>query len=204
MRIAILLYDGFDELDAIGPYEVLRGAQRAGAEAEVLLVTLEPSPRIVGSHGLAVEPQGTLEEGSADLVIVPGGGWNDRARAGAYAEAQRGELPAALTRLHDQGAVVASVCTGGMLVSAAGLLRGRPATTHHGALAELSAQGARLIDARVVDDSDVLSCGGVTSGIDLALWIVEREWGAPMADLIAQEIEHDRRGPVWTGDRAAS
>jgi transcriptional regulator GlxA family with amidase domain len=129
---------------------------------------------------------------------VPGGGWIDRTAAGARAEVERGELPAALRRLHEGGATIASVCTGAMLVAAAGLAEGRPMTTHNGALEDLGTEGADLVEARVVDDGDLLSCGGVTSGIDLALWIVEREWGEPLADRIAREIEHERRGRIWT------
>jgi transcriptional regulator GlxA family with amidase domain len=200
VRIAVLVYDGFDELDSVGPYEVLRNAAAAGADAEVVLVSLSAQPSVTGSHGLTVTPQATLDAGNWDLVLVPGGGWNDRGPAGAYAEAQAGELPAAIRRLHEGGTTIAAVCTGAMLVSAAGLLHDRPATTHRGALVDLRSTGARLIDARVVDDGDLLSCGGVTSGIDLALWIVEREWGPAMAEAVAAEIEHDRRGPVWRED----
>lgn len=202
MRVAILVYEGFDELDALGPYEVLRNAALGGAPVEALLVTRVPAERVSGSHGLTIEPQGTLRDGSFDVVIVPGGGWNDRAAAGAYAEVKRGELPAALRRLHADGAAFASVCTGGMLIAAAGLSRGRPATTHHRALEELGAQGAEVVDARVVDDGDLLSCGGVTAGVDLALWLVEREWGKRLSDGIAREMEHERRGVVWTSERA--
>jgi transcriptional regulator GlxA family with amidase domain len=153
--------------------------------------------RVTASHGLEIIPQAVLAGDAYDLLVIPGGGWNDRAAAGAYAEARRGELPAEIRRRHEQGAVIAAVCTGAMLVSAAGLLRGRPATTHQGAVEELRREGAEVIDARVIDDGDLLSCGGVTSGIDLALWIVEREWGAELADQVAKEIEHDRRGPLW-------
>lgn len=198
MRIAILAYEGFDELDALGPYEVLRNAALRGAEVEALLITDRPAERVTGSHGLTVEPQGTLADGTFDLVIVPGGGWNDRAPAGAYAEAQRGELPARLRELRAAGTSIASVCTGGMLVAAAGLANGRPVTTHHLAIEELRAKGANVIDARVVDDGDLLSCGGVTAGIDLALWIVERKWGSQLADGIAREMEHERRASTWT------
>jgi transcriptional regulator GlxA family with amidase domain len=198
MRVAVVVYPGFDELDAIGPYEVLRTAQAAGADVETTLVTRERTARVTGSHGLTVEPQGTLEDTAFDLVIVPGGGWNDRAPQGAYAEAQRGELPAALRRMYERGATLASVCTGGMLLAAAGLSRWRPATTHHEALEELREAGAELVDARVVDHGDLLSSGGVTAGIDLALWLVERNWGTELADEVARTIEHERRGPVHT------
>jgi transcriptional regulator GlxA family with amidase domain len=88
--------------------------------------------------------------------------------------------------------VIASVCTGAMALAAAGLLEGRRATTHHAALEDLRRSGADVVDARVVDDGDIVSCGGVTSGIDLALWLVERFAGDEVADRVARDIEHDR------------
>lgn len=196
MRIGIVLYDGFDELDAVAPYEVLTNATRGGADVEVGLVTREPAEKVRGSHGLTIAPDGVLDDGY-DVVIVPGGGWNDRAEQGAYGEAKRGELPAALARLHEGGAAVASVCTGGMLLSAAGLTRGRPAVTHHLALEALGREGADVVDARVVDDGDLVTSGGVTAGIDMALWLVEREWGKRLADAIARDMEYERSNRVW-------
>jgi transcriptional regulator GlxA family with amidase domain len=190
-RIDIVIYQGFDELDALGPFEVLRNA---GLDAR--LVTIDGAPAVTGSHGAVLRPEGVLSE-EADLVVVPGGGWNDRAAEGAWAEAQRGELPRRLGELHGAGIPLASVCTGGMLLAEAGVLEGRPATTHHGALEELRERGADVVEERVVDDGDVLSAGGVTSGIDLALWLVERERGRDAADAVAREMEHERRGGVW-------
>jgi len=76
--------------------------------------------------------------------VVPGGGWNDRAPRGAWAEAERGELPAAIAAAHRAGAQVATVCTGAMLATAAGLTQGRPAITHHSAVDDLRASGARV------------------------------------------------------------
>jgi transcriptional regulator GlxA family with amidase domain len=195
VEIAILIFDGFDELDAIGPYEVLANAAKLGADLHVRLLTLRPADEVTGSHGLHVRPDGHLD-GRTDLVIVPGGGWNDRAEQGAWGEAQRDELPKAVARLHEAGATTASVCTGAMLLSAAGLTRDRPSTTHHGALEELREQGADVVEARVVDDGDLLTAGGVTSGIDLALWLVEREWGAELAKKIEAEMEYERRDGV--------
>jgi transcriptional regulator GlxA family with amidase domain len=201
MRIEIVVYDGFDELDAIGPYEVLRNATLVVDDLEVELVGAGGGGVVTASHGLRVTVDGGLT-GEADLVIVPGGGWNDRAPQGARAEADRGDLPARLAELHGAGARVASVCTGGMLLAAAGLTDGRPATTHNGALDDLRASGAEVVDARVVDDGDVITSGGVTSGLDMALHLVEREWGAVLADGIAREMEHDRDRRVWS--RAAA
>ncbi len=137
---------------------------------------------MTASHGLRVTVDGGLS-GDADLVIVPGGGWNDRAAAGARAEADRGVLPARLAELHERGARIGSVCTGGMLLAAAGLTDGR-ATTHHGALDDLRASRAEVVDAW--STTAMSSAGGVTSGLDLALHLVERQVGKQLADGIAR------------------
>jgi transcriptional regulator GlxA family with amidase domain len=198
MRIAVVVFDGFDELDAIGPLEVLRNAAALGApDLSVDLVTLDGAAEVTGSHGLRVRPDGPLHPDGTDLLVIPGGGWNDRAARGAWAEAERGDLPKAIAAAHRSGTAVATVCTGAMLATAAGLTSGRPAVTHHGALEELRASGARVVEARVVDDGDLVTAGGVTSGIDLALWLVERHFGAELADRVAAEMEHPRHGEVW-------
>ena len=196
MRISILLFPGFDELDAIGPYEVFRHAARLAADVDVRLVTLDGDPDVTASGGLQVRSQGRLAAG-ADVVVVPGGGWNDRAPEGAWAQAQRGDLPTVLQRLHASGTTIATVCTGGMLAAAAGLTVGRPATTHHTALHELRASGARVVEARVVDDGDLLTAAGVTSGIEVALWLVERHFGRQIADAVAAEMEFPRSAHLW-------
>lgn len=203
MHVAIVLFDGFDNLDAIGPFEVFNHARSAGADLEVGLYTLAPQDVVTSSHGLRIEPDGVLPspstESPPDLVIVPGGGWGDRAESGAWAEVERGDLPAAISRIAAGGATVAGVCTGGMILAHAGLTDNRPAVTHHNALADLRDTGADVIEARVVDDGDVVTAGGVTSGIDLALHLVEREFGADIADRVATVMEYDRRGDVYTG-----
>jgi len=109
---------------------------------------------------------------------------------------QCGDLGASLTAHRDAGRLLASVCTGGMILASAGLLRGVEATTHHGALDQLPDHGAIPRTERVVDAGEVITCGGVTSGIDMALWIVEREFGKKLADGIAREMEHERVGEV--------
>ena len=190
-RIDIVLFDGFDEMDAVGPLEVLRNAA-----FDVRLVTLDGAREVRGSHDLVVRAEGAPRD-DAELIVVPGGGWNDRNPAGARAEAEKAAVPAMLRERAEAGLRIASVCTGGMLLATAGLTDGRPATTHHGALGDLHASGASVIDARVVDDGDVITAGGVTSGLDLALHIVEREWGERLADGIAREMEINRDRRVW-------
>lgn len=200
MEITIVVYDGFEELDAIGPYEVFAVAAELTDDLAVSLRTLADADRVTASHGLRIEPDGTLDEIEPDLVVVPGGGWNDRAEAGAWAEAERGVLPDALARLHEAGASMAGVCTGGMLLSRAGLTAGRPAVTHSGALDDLRDEGAEVIDARVVDAGDVVTAGGVTAGLDLALYVLNREFGQSVAGEVSDAIEYEGQGQVFVAD----
>ena len=197
MLIEILVFPGVDELDALGPLEVLRNAAAAGADFQVRLVSLEGTAEIVGGHGLHFGVDGALGSiGRPNLVVVPGGGWAKRSAQGAWAEAQQGFVPAAIAKVYREGAILASVCTGAMLIAAAGLFRGRRGVTHHDALEELRQSGADVVSARVVDDGDIISAGGVTSGIDLALYLVERFATLELAERIARGLEYERRGPV--------
>jgi len=200
MRCEVLLYDGFDELDALAPWEVLSDIGRARDEVDVALVTHDGDAPVRASHGAVITPHRALSQ-QVDLLIVPGGGWNDRSRSGAWSEVERGVLPQAIRARHEGGAIAASVCTGAMLLAAAGLLKGRPAITHHIAIEDLAAAGAKVIRARVVDDGDVVTAGGVTSGLDLTLHLVERLWGASLALAVERELEYERRGTVWRADR---
>lgn len=196
MNIRIIVFDGVDEIDFIGPYEVFRRAARllaaeGVAEVNVRLVSLRPQVQVTAASGLRFLPDGVLED-TADVVIVPGGGWNDRSAQSLYAEVQRGLLPQKILALHPRCSILAAVCTGAMALAAAGLLKGRPAITHRGALADLQNAGANIVHARVVDDGDIVTCGGVTSSLDLALWLIERLWGAPLATRIANNMEYKR------------
>lgn len=203
MQIEILIFDGFDDLDAIGPNELLRHARRAGAPFEVSLVDFHGADRVISGLGTTIVPDGRLSE-RPDLVIVPGGGLNEGNRVGVLGEIERGDIPARLAQLHADGVTIASVCTGAMLLGAAGLLTGRPATTNRLALDRLRDAGAEVIDARVVDDGDIVTAGGVTAGLDLALWLVERELGADTAGLLAAGVEYERNGTVWRSERATA
>jgi len=198
MRIEILVYPGFDELDAIAPFEVFQQARKRNAPFTVRTVSLQGPGEVRAANGLWVRADGRLaDEGRPDLLVVPGGGWGARSPQGAWAEAHRPETPAAIRAQHGDGVTLAAVCTGAMLLGAAGLLYGRHATTHHVALEELRAQGAIVTDARVVDDGDIITSGGVTSGLDLGLWLVERFASTEIARRVAATLEYERRGPLW-------
>lgn len=187
----IVMFNGFDELDVVAPFEIL-----VSAGYQVELVTLEPCHSVTGAHGMTLTPGGVLGP-RPDLLVVPGGGWVSKASESAWGEVRRGALPSAIAERHAAGSRIAGVCTGAMLIAAGGILRGRPAVTHRSALDDLRDYGVDVHpEARVVDDGDVLTSGGVTSGIDLALHLIEVDRGRDAALSQAARIEHEIRGPV--------
>ena len=187
--IDIVLFDGVDELDAVGPLEVLRSAAANGADLSARLVTLNRTLEVTGQHGLRLQADAGYEPG-ADILLVPGGGWISRAGTGAWAEAERGDWLPLLRSAADAGAVMAGVCTGVMLLARADVIGDRPATTHHGARAELEAAGVKVADERVVDAGALVTAAGVTSGIDLALHLVDRLAGREAAEAEARRLEY--------------
>lgn len=194
---SVLIFDGFESLDAFGPFEVLSAGAARGGDFDVSLVTAEPAEAVRSGDGAVVVPDGTVGETDPDLLVVPGGGWNGREQSGAWAEAERGVVPDLLAD-RAAGTTLAGVCSGGMLLARAGLLEGLPAVTHHGALDDLRETGADVVEARVVDAGDVLTAGGVSSGLDLALYLLEREVGSGLAVTVENYLEYERRGTVYT------
>ena len=192
MNAEILLFDGFDELDALGPWEVLGGLAQLREDVTARLVTLEGAREVRADHGAVISAHGALSE-RPDVLVVPGGGWFDRGPEGAWAQAQRGEIPAAIAARHAAGTTVASVCTGALLLARAGILDGRRATTNPGALDDLRGYGTiDVVEARVVDDGDILTAGAPVCGIDLALHLLERLGGPELAEAGAREIGYER------------
>jgi transcriptional regulator GlxA family with amidase domain len=190
-RTEILLFEGFDDLDAVGPLEIL-----TATGFPVRAVRFPPQPGFVTSaHGLRIELEHVLGD-APGLIVVPGGGWRDGSPVGVRPLVD-GDLPGILAGLHADGTVIASVCTGAMLLSAAGLLAGRPAVTNRIALDDLERAGAEVHrEARVVDDGSIVTCGGPAAGIDLSLRLVERYLGPEMAGLAVDRLEHERVGPT--------
>ena len=196
MNAEILLFDGFDELDALGPWEVLGGLAQLREDVTARLVTLEGAREVRADHGAVISAHGALSE-RPDVLLVPGGGWFDRTPEGAWAQAQRGEIPAAIAARHAAGTTVASVCTGALLLARAGILDGRRATTNPGALDDLRGHGTiDVVEARVVDDGDILTAGAPVCGIDLALHLLERLGGPELAEAGAREIGYERPAVV--------
>jgi transcriptional regulator GlxA family with amidase domain len=190
MLVDIVVFDGVDELDALGPFEILRRAGQASDDVVVRLVTHGDRKLVRGACGLTFSVDAPFTPGEAEIVIVAGGGWSAHAKHGAWAEYQGGELTPLLVSAASTASVIAGVCTGTMLWAHAGVITGRRASTHHSALEELAELGVEVVPERVVDDGDLITCGGVTSGLDLALWLVARELNDVLAQQIAKAIEY--------------
>ncbi|MEO5899391.1 MAG: DJ-1/PfpI family protein [Ilumatobacteraceae bacterium] len=196
VTVDIVVFDGVDEMDFVGPLEVIRSAERLGAGISARLVTREPQQLVAGGYGLGFVPDGTYVPGKAGVTIVTGGGWVGRDERGAWGEVQRGDWLPLLAESARRGVVLCGVCTGTLLLAHAGIVGTRRATTHHGALGDLAALGATVVTDRVVDDGDLITCGGVTSGIDLALHLVARECSPAIAVRVAARMEHNQTAPV--------
>ncbi len=169
MNAEILLFDGFDELDALGPVGGPGRPRDRPRRRDRPLVTLEGARDVRADHGAVVRS-------ARRPVRAPGPAARARRRLvrpapeGAWAQAQRGEIPAAIAARHAAGTIVASVCTGALLLAASGILDGRRATTNPRRVDDLRARGTiDVVEARVVDDGDVLTAGAPACGLDLAL-----------------------------------
>ncbi len=190
MNLEILLFDGFDELDALGPWEVFAGMAQLTPEVSAALVTLEGARPVRADHGAVVAAHGPLSP-RPDVLLVPGGGWLDRSPAGAWGEVQNGAVPAAIAERHVAGSMIVSVCTGALIVAASGILRGRRATTNPQALDELRAhEGVEVVEARVVDDGDIVTGGAPGCALDVALHVLGRLCGPEVQAAAAKELQY--------------
>ncbi|BAU80962.1 transcriptional regulator araC family protein [Streptomyces laurentii] len=201
-RVHIAMFDGVEELDFTAPYEVFSAAGFfTPRPVEVRYVSATGARGVTGAYGMAVRGIRPWAPEEADLLVVPGGGYTRRDSPGVWAEIDRGILPRALAAAPRPGLTVAALCSGVVLLSAAGLTKGRPCTTHHKVKADLEQQGGLVKNARVVDDGDLVTAAGITSGLELALWLVRRELGADPAVNLEQMLEYEARGTVWSSSR---
>ncbi len=185
--VGILLFDEVEVLDFAGPYEVFSGTRDAAGDTYVEVVTVGPAAEIVARGGLRVHPAHGLDDcPPLDALIVPGGPGAD-----ARTPLQEELLLPFIRRLAATSAIVASVCTGAFLLGRAGLLEGRTATTHTAALERLRGEfpGVDVREAKVIDEGDILSAAGVSSGIDLGLYLLERWCGQEARARAARNLD---------------
>ncbi|WP_435272575.1 DJ-1/PfpI family protein [Streptomyces parvulus] len=198
LRVDIVMFDGVEELDCIAPYEVFSAAaMHSAAGVEVRYVTTGRPRLIRCGYGTGVQVRHRWAPRETDLIVVPGGGYTRREGPGVWAEIDDGTLPRALAAAPRRGLTISSLCTGAVILSAAGLTEGRPCTTHHGAKAYLEEHGGIVKNARVVDDGNLVTAAGITSGLELGLWLVGRELGSDAATGVEAMLEYEARGTVW-------
>ncbi|MET7806044.1 DJ-1/PfpI family protein [Micromonospora chersina] len=189
MQIAVLLFDRFTALDAVGPYEVL--GRLPGART--VFVADRPGPVTTDVGTLALTATATLEEvTSPDVLVVPGG-------PGQVARMTDARLLDWLRAVDATTTWTTSVCTGSLLLAAAGLLDGRQATSHWLALDQLPAFGAAPAEERVVVDGKYVTAAGVSAGVDMALTLAGRIAGDAVAQAIQLGIEYDPQPPYPAG-----
>ena len=192
MQIAILLYEKLTALDAIGPYEVLRSVPGW----EVRFAGAAKGSVRTDSGGLGLSADYSLEElAEPDIVLVPGG-------EGSEALMEDDEVLSWLRRVDEGTKWTTSVCTGSLVLGAAGLLEGKRATSHWLFLERLGELGADPVGGRFVEDGKILTAAGVSAGIDMALHLVGREAGPEIAQAVQLGIEYDPQPPFDAGSPA--
>ena len=189
MEIALLVYDQMAPLDAIGPYEVLRNVP--GWEVRTIAPRKGEVRSENGSLGLLAD-HALGEVTAPDLVLVPGG-WGSRALS------KDEEMLEWVREVDRSTKWTTSVCTGSLILGAAGLLEGKRATSNWLLLDKLRDFGADPVGGRFVEDGKIVTAAGVTAGIDMALHLVAREVGPEVAQAIQLGIEYDPDPPFDSG-----
>lgn len=183
--IGILIFPQVEELDFIGPFEVLNYVNKVrpnSTKVRLVAKTLEP---ITAFNGLKIIPDITIEECPVlDIIIAPGG--KGRMVAMKDALIQKFIFKQAKTATY-----ITSVCTGAFLLAEAGLLRGKKATTYHTAFDELKVYGIDVVSSKVVKDGNFITAGGVSSGIELGFYLLKELFGTKISQEVANKIEYN-------------
>ncbi len=191
MQIAIVVYQGMTALDAIGPYEVLRFIEGA----EIRFVSAKPQPITTDSGVLVIgSTHSFAETPTPDIVLVPG------SSADTTTAMADKKLTHWLKQVHETTRLTLSVCSGALVLGAAGILNGHPATTHWVAQGALKAFGSQARkNERIVKSGKIITSAGVSAGIDLALEVIKDLYGQERAEVIQLLIEYDPMPPVDSG-----
>jgi transcriptional regulator GlxA family with amidase domain len=197
LHIGILVFDDAEELDVVGPFEVLSAWEQhsrveAGLKPHVSTFSRD-GDGVRLAKGLRLVPARSADDVGPLHVLVYPGGWGTRAMIADPAHLEW------LRQVRVQTPVLASVCTGALVLAAAGLLAGRPATTHRDHYDDLAGLDPSVVvdtEARFVDDGDVVTAAGVSAGIDMALHLVARLESPEVARAVRRSIQYDPAPPV--------
>jgi transcriptional regulator GlxA family with amidase domain len=192
MRIAIAVFEGAEELDFVGPWEVLAAWRFLYPDdVEVFLVGADSAP-VTCAKGMRIVPDRSWDDsGDVDVLLYPGG-------RGTRPQLGDERIRSRLRALKERGTLMTSVCTGALVYADAGLLDGKPATTYWSAFDELLPLGRGITprpDDRFVDAGDVITAAGVSAGIDMALHLVGRLGSPDKAREVRRYIQYDPEPP---------
>jgi len=184
VTIGILIFPQVEELDFVGPFEVLSYVNKIQpSSTKVLLVTETVGP-ICAFNGMKVIPDTTLQDCPVlDILIVPGG-------KGRFAAMKNIPFIEFIQQQMTTASYVTSVCTGALLLAEAGLLTGKKATTYHTAFSELESYGVQVISSKVVRDEKIITAGGVSSGLELGFYLLKQLFGSSLSQEVARKIEY--------------
>ena len=197
MKAAFVVFDGLTFLDIIGPYDALSRLKTMKLMADFGWDFCATTPQVRDEEGLTVSVSKVAQPlADYDLIVVAGGFGTRRL--------QHDEAFLEWLRSAARVPLKTSVCTGSLLLGAAGFLRGKRATTHPGAFAELVPFCGEAVHDRIVDEGDVVTAGGVSAGIDLGLHLVERFAGREARDRAARQMDYPWRAPAAGSARAAA
>ena len=191
LRFGILVFPNVQQLDLTGPYEVMGTVK--GAEVELIWKDRDP---VMSSTRLSLTPTATFDDcPPLDVLCIPGGG-------GVNALLEDKAVLDFVWERSAQARYITSVCSGALVLGAAGLLKGKRATTHWYAHDFLEEFGAIPVDARIVEDGKLITAGGVTSGIDFGLALVARLLGQAEAEIVQLSLEYAPAPPFRSGTPA--
>ena len=184
LTVGVLLFPKVEELDFVGPFEVLSYINKLiPASTKVMLIAESPDP-VEAYNGMKIIPDITMAScPQLDIFVVPGG-------KGRYAAMKNSAIKEFIQQQAQKAKYITSVCTGAFLLAEAGLLTGKKATTYHTAFAELAAYSVEVLPQKVVRENNIITAAGVSSGIELGLYILKEEFGAAVAQEAADNIEY--------------
>lgn len=185
INIGILIFADVEELDFVGPFEVLSYINKIVPGSTKVLLIAEQTETVRAFNGLRVIPDFAIEDcPDLDVLVVPGG-------KGRMTAMKNQTLLDFIKEKQNTSRIIASVCTGAFLLAEAGLLYGKRATTYHTAFDELAAYGVLVEKAKVVQDGAIISAGGVSSGLELGFYLLRAFFGVTLAQEVAGKIEYE-------------
>ena len=184
LTVGVLLFPRVEELDFVGPFEVLSYINKIRPESTKVMLIAETAEPVEAFNGMKIIPDVTMANcPQLDILVVPGG-------KGRYAAMKNIAIQKFIQQQAKKAKYITSVCTGAFLLAEAGLLKGKRATTYHTAFAELATYSVEVLAQKVVHENNIITAAGVSSGIELGLYILKEEFGAAVAQEAADNLEY--------------